>query len=99
MTQFQYMEVRVALNMLDAMVQELRDEDQNASHDKIELYKKRWQRIEANNNELKEWPCPRCFAKGNPVTGKLILIDRYDGVESATCNRCGPLLTEFKVTG
>lgn len=86
----------MALNMLDAMVQELRDEDKNASHDKIECYKKGWQLIEANSNE---WPCPRCFAKGNPVAGKLSLIDHYDVVVSAWCDRCGPLLTEFKAPG
>jgi len=80
------------------MVQELQDEDKNASNDKIELYKKRWQGIAANSNKLKEWPCPRCFAKGNPVAGKLILIDRYDVVVSALCDRCGPLLTDFNVS-
>lgn len=89
----------MALDMLNAMVMELRDEDKNASNDKIERYKKGWWVIEANSNKLKEWPCPRCFAKGRPVTGKLTLIDRYDGVESALCDKCGPLLTEFKAPG
>lgn len=89
----------MALHMLDAMVHELRDEDKNASDDKVERYKKRWHNIVENGNEVKEWPCPRCFAKGVAVAGKLTLIDRYDRVESALCGKCGPLLTEFNAPG
>jgi hypothetical protein len=85
----------MALNLLDAMVQELQDEDRSASEESINRYKNKWKNVAKSKGVVKEWPCPRCFAKDDRITGRLILLSPCDGMASAMCDRCGPLLSDF----